>query len=123
MDSPGGSLEKVRLQDQGDLNICTFNSLSQMVDAYRHSSGDTDTKHVTSPLAMGIQRHSIPVESNLSYVPKTFFFELSGTVCSTFNLLKDNGYGACNEASFLQALKGRVEDKSFFVQFSKEASL
>lgn len=118
MDQEGGSLHNVRYHVQGDLNICAFNVTSQMIDAARYSSGDFDTSHVSSPLALAIQRFSLPpVETDKrSSRPSNprFFFEYNTNVCWDFNALKNAGVGTCNEANYIQGLNAAIPEKSFW---------
>ena len=123
MTEAGGSLEHVRAHNQGELNICTFNSLAQMIDANRFDQNGAKDNHVTSPLALAVNRHSVPVKNNLRDGRKNFFFEYSGTTCQSFNLIHDNDYGSCNEASVVREIaKESADTGSSLTKYFSRAS-
>src|SRR5688500_12242896 len=55
LDSKGGSMEHVRVRDQGSIGNCYSHVAEQMVDAYRFSEGDRDYEHVTSGLEVSLR--------------------------------------------------------------------
>lgn len=116
LDSIGGSMEFVRSQTQGNFNICTFSAMSQMIDAFLYSHAAPDTAHVTSPLALSIQRHGLPIsrEGNYGYRVNGLFFEYGNSLCWDFNALKDAELGSCSEAGLIERFRQIANaDKGF----------
>ena len=115
LDGASGSMSAIRPQVQGNLNICAFNSMAVMVDAMLAENAIEGTPvHITSPLALAVQRFSQPIALKTNRPQGKFFFEHSTSYCADFAALMDAGLGSCNESAMATGIVKHFPEPSWW---------